>query len=145
MSSPLPEGGDPTLSRCADLAERLEIVGLVLFRPQTRVRRSSPAPYNVLAERFLLASPPWETFRWAYDKRLSNELATRAGVPHPRTWSVRSAEEAARLDVSFPLIIKPAVKESFNRSRSPRPGGSTPARSCSAASPRQRAPPCRVR
>jgi len=27
---------------------------------------------------------------------------------------VRSAGEAARLDVGFPLIIKPAVKESFN-------------------------------
>ena len=27
---------------------------------------------------------------------------------------MRSAEEAARLDVGFPLIIKPAVKESFN-------------------------------
>jgi D-aspartate ligase len=110
---PLPEGGDPTLLLC-DLAERFEIADWVLFPTADESAAVVAHSYNVLAERFRLASPPWETFRWAYDKRLSNELATRAGVPHPRTWSVCSAEEAARLDVGFPLIIKPAVKESFN-------------------------------
>ena len=90
------------------------IAGWVLFPTADESAAVVARSYNVLAERFVLASPPWETFRWAYDKRLSHELAARAGVPHPRTWSVRSAEEAARLDVGFPLIIKPAVKESFN-------------------------------
>ena len=110
---PLPEGGDPTLLLC-ELAERFEIVDWVLFPTADESAAVVARSYNVLAERFLLASPPWETFRWAYDKRLSYELATRAGVPHPRTWSVCSAEEAARLDLGFPVIIKPAVKESFN-------------------------------
>jgi D-aspartate ligase len=110
---PLPEGGDPTLLLC-DLAERFEIADWVLFPTADESAAVVARSYNVLAERFLLASPPWETFRWAYDKRLSYELATRAGVPHPRTWSVCSAEEAVALDLGFPAIIKPAVKESFN-------------------------------
>jgi D-aspartate ligase len=110
---PLPEGGDPTLLLC-DLAERFEIAGWVLFPTADESAAVVARSYTVLAGRFLLASPPWETFRWAYDKRLSYELATRAGVPHPRTWSVGSAEEAARLDLDFPVIIKPAVKQSFN-------------------------------
>jgi D-aspartate ligase len=110
---PLPKGGDSTLLLC-DLAERFEIFGWVLFPTADESAAVVAHSYRVLAERFLLASPPWETFRWAYDKRLSHELATRAGVSHPRTWSARSAEEAARLDLPFPVIIKPAVKESFN-------------------------------
>jgi D-aspartate ligase len=109
----LPEGGDPTLLLC-DLAERLDIAGWVLFPTADESAAVVAHSYNVLAERFLVASPPWEILRWAYDKRLSHELALRAGVPHPRTWSVSSAEEAAALDLDFPVIIKPAVKESFN-------------------------------
>ena len=110
---PLPEGGDPTLCLC-DLAERFEVAGWVLFATADESAAAIARSYDVLAERFLLASPPWATFRWAYDKRLSNELAKRAGVPYPRSWSVRSVEEAARLDVSFPLVIKPVIKESLN-------------------------------
>jgi predicted ATP-grasp superfamily ATP-dependent carboligase len=110
---PLPEGCDPTLLLC-DLAERFEIAGRVLFPTADESAAVVARAHDVLAERFLLASPPWETFRWAYDKRMSNAMAARAGVPHPRTWSVSSADEAARLDLAFPVIIKPAVKESFN-------------------------------
>ncbi len=110
---PLPEGGDPTLLLC-ELAERLRITGWVLFPTADESAAVVARSHRVLGERFLLASPPWETFRWAYDKRLSHELAARAGVPHPRTWSVGSDEEAARLDLAFPVIVKPAVKESFN-------------------------------
>ena len=109
----LPVGGDPTLFLC-DLWERFELAGWVLFPTADESAAIVARSYNVLAERYLLASPPWDTFRWAHDKRLSNELATLTGVPHPRTWSVSSAEEAARLDLDFPIILKPAVKESFN-------------------------------
>lgn len=62
-----------------------------------------------LARGFTLTSPPWIVVRWAYDKRLTHRLADEVGVDQPRTGYGPDA------DVGFPAIVKPAVKESFNR------------------------------
>jgi len=53
--------------------------------------------------------------RWAYDKRLSYRLAQSLGVPYPRTWTaVQVLELGYEIELPFPLIIKPAIKEEFN-------------------------------
>ena len=70
--------------------------------------------YDELASRFVLTSPPWDKLRWAYDKRLTYKLADSLGMHYPRTWAATSAEDAASLDVEFPVIVKPAIKEEFN-------------------------------
>jgi D-aspartate ligase len=67
-----------------------------------------------LRARYTLTTPSWEVMRWAYDKRLTHELAIRAGVEHPETAYPRSRDEIAELPVEFPAIIKPAIKEDFN-------------------------------
>src|SRR2546430_985044 len=68
-----------------------------------------------LSRRFVLTTPPWETLRWTYDKRLTERLAETVGVAHPRTWHPRTSAEVASLDLDFPAILKPAINESFNR------------------------------
>ena len=52
---------------------------------------------------------------WAADKRKTHELAVALGVPTPLTAWPRTADEAAELDVTFPVAIKPAFKERFIR------------------------------
>jgi predicted ATP-grasp superfamily ATP-dependent carboligase len=71
--------------------------------------------HAALATRFVLTTPPWDTLRLAYDKRLTHALADGIGVPSPRTFFPRSQAEVAALDVRFPAIVKPAVKKEFNR------------------------------
>jgi D-aspartate ligase len=58
--------------------------------------------------------PQWDVLRWAYDKRLSYEIADRVGVRRPVTARVASAAEAASVDVPFPIALKPAVKVEQN-------------------------------
>jgi D-aspartate ligase len=72
--------------------------------------------HEELARDFEHTTPPWPVLRWAYDKRLTYELARRLDVPCPRTASP-GADVAglAELDWTFPAVIKPAVKESHNR------------------------------
>jgi predicted ATP-grasp superfamily ATP-dependent carboligase len=65
-------------------------------------------------EQYALTSPPWEVLRWAYDKRLTYRLADTLGIAYPRTWQAASAHEAKALDIDYPVIIKPAVKEQVN-------------------------------
>jgi predicted ATP-grasp superfamily ATP-dependent carboligase len=68
-----------------------------------------------LGEFFTHVVPPWDVLRWAYDKRCMHLLADRLGVAQPRTVLPRDADELARAELSFPAVLKPAVKESFNR------------------------------
>jgi D-aspartate ligase len=71
--------------------------------------------YPWLASRFRLTTPNWEALRWAYDKRLTYQLATALKIDHPRTWYPDSRDDVAELDCMFPVILKPAFKEQANR------------------------------
>jgi len=62
-----------------------------------RVRDRLPCP---------LAAPGPEAVHVALDKRAQLEAADRAGLPSPETAIVRSAAEATRSGVGFPLILK---------------------------------------
>jgi D-aspartate ligase len=71
--------------------------------------------HDALGGRFLLTTPPWEALLWAYDKRLTHQLAAATGVAFPWTRIPRDRAELATLDFPFPVILKPAVKPEWNR------------------------------
>ena len=97
-----------------DLAERLGLTGWVLFPTADESAALVARRHQQLSEQFELTSPPWRMLRWAHDKRLTYERAEALGLPYPRTWPVRSAAAAAELELEFPVIVKPAVREEFN-------------------------------
>jgi predicted ATP-grasp superfamily ATP-dependent carboligase len=68
-----------------------------------------------LAPHFALTTPPWEIFSLTYDKRRTHELAQSVGVDCPETYYPRDRSEVERLDLTFPVILKPAVKPEQNR------------------------------
>ena len=97
-----------------DLAERLGLTGWVLFPTADESAALVARRHEQLSRQFELTSPPWRLLRWAHDKRLTYERAEALGLPYPRTWPVRSAAAAAELELEFPVIVKPAVREEFN-------------------------------
>ncbi len=68
-----------------------------------------------LATRFRLATAPWETVQVAYDKRSTYRVAESLGVDCPMTYYPRDRREVENLRCSFPVILKPAIKEVANR------------------------------
>ena len=54
-----------------------------------------------------------EPVRWAWDKRNTYRRAADRGIPVPRTWVPRDVHELGGLPVSYPVAIKPAIKEHF--------------------------------
>lgn len=70
--------------------------------------------HDRLRERYALTSPSWEVLAWADDKRLTYRLAESLSIPYPRSWRVASPDEAFSLDVEYPVVVKPAVKEGSN-------------------------------
>jgi D-aspartate ligase len=70
--------------------------------------------HEVLSRDFIVSTGDWESIETAYDKRRTHAVAKEVGVPVP--WTSCPIDRAAveTLECSFPVIIKPAVKEGFN-------------------------------
>lgn len=66
-----------------------------------------------LEEFYQIPVPSWEIAQVAYDKRLTYHLAERTGIPIPRTFYPKGIVELKYLDIEFPAIIKPAIRDNF--------------------------------
>src|SRR5439155_1040500 len=66
--------------------------------------------HQALSSSYQVTVPPWETLRWACDKRLLYQLAERVQVHQPWTFCPSTREELATIDFPFPVILKPALR-----------------------------------
>jgi D-aspartate ligase len=71
--------------------------------------------HEQLSKHFVLTTPAWDVLRYACDKRLTYRLADSLGLDIPATWYPRDRVEVEALDLEYPVILKPAWKEGFNR------------------------------
>ena len=99
-----------------DLARTDDLDGWALFpgdeEPAAMIARNRDA---LVARYRLSVLAPWETLRWAHDKRLTYRLAGELGIDHPRTWYPRGREDVLAFDGLFPAILKPAYRPELNR------------------------------
>jgi predicted ATP-grasp superfamily ATP-dependent carboligase len=98
-----------------DLATRERLDGWAIFPTSDITAALIARNHSALSARFRLTTPPWEIFRWTYDKRLLYSLAERLGVDHPRTRVPTSRDEVLAMDCEFPVIVKPAFMAEMNR------------------------------
>ena len=113
---PLPRGDERAqIDFILAAAARYQLEGWVLF-PTEDTHAAMLARHRAkLAEKFLLASSPWETVEVAYDKRATYRAAQQFSVGCPLTHYPRDRRELETLEISFPVILKPAIKEANNR------------------------------
>ncbi len=97
-----------------DLADRYHLDGWTIFPTADDTAALVSRHHELLASRFILTTPPWKIMQWADDKRLTYSLAAKLGVSHPWTYSPKDRFDAAAVDCAFPVILKPAVRESAN-------------------------------
>ncbi|HEX2413516.1 MAG TPA: ATP-grasp domain-containing protein [Solirubrobacteraceae bacterium] len=110
------EGGDAArVGYLVELAERDGLEGWVLIPTHDEEAALIARNRDALAARFRLTTPPWETLRWAYDKRRTYQLAARLGIAQPWTIFPAGREDLEQAHGRFPVIIKPAYKADANR------------------------------
>src|SRR5439155_18632036 len=63
---------------------------------------------------FRMTTPPWETVRFAHDKRLTYQRAAMLGIDCPLNYQPRDHADLAALDCRFPVVLKPTVREQKN-------------------------------
>jgi D-aspartate ligase len=70
---------------------------------------------NDLGSYFKIASASWEVVENCYNKRLTYKIAIEEGISIAETWMPNNKEELLKLQLPYPVIIKPAVMHSFYR------------------------------
>lgn len=69
---------------------------------------------DLLRTRFQIMGTQWEILQHLCNKQLLAHTAENAGIAVPKSYPVDSAEDAARIDVTFPVILKPAIRMTRN-------------------------------
>jgi D-aspartate ligase len=103
-------GRDGALAYLTDLAARHDLSGWVLFAggdAEAQFIAQHPAALGAI---FALTTPGWDTIRWAIDKRAMNARAAELGLAYPLSCYPRTGDELTKLDVGFPCIIKPTIR-----------------------------------
>jgi predicted ATP-grasp superfamily ATP-dependent carboligase len=96
-----------------DLARKEHLEGWLLLPNDDDTVRFLAKNKEHLEEYYKVTTPPWETVRFACQKKLTYELAEKCGIAVPRTFYPKNLTELEQLDIEFPVIIKPSVKEPF--------------------------------
>jgi D-aspartate ligase len=106
---------EPLHEELLRLAQEEGIAGWTLFPTSDHTVADLARNYDELAETFTMTTAPWSVLRWAHDKRRTYELAQKVGVDIPLTFFPADRAEVAEIECEFPVILKPTVKEEFNR------------------------------
>ena len=91
------------------LAEDAGIKGWVLFPTGDKSADFVSRHHAELEHAFRLTTPPHAQFDAAQDKRQVYARAQSLGIAVPATWYTDSLDEAAALDLQYPVILKPAT------------------------------------
>ena len=97
-----------------ELAERHRLKGWTLIPTDDETAAMVSRAHARLSEHYRVGVAPWESMRWAYDKRLTYRLGCDLGLHQPRTW-LAGEDGFEHADVMFPAILKPAFKRERNR------------------------------
>jgi len=95
------------------VGRRLGLNGWVLYPTRDETVAALARNRELLSAFFRVPTPPWETVRWAWDKRNTYTLADELGIPTPHTWYVSSVEELEQITIDPPFAVKPSIKEHF--------------------------------
>jgi len=96
-----------------EVGRRLNLRGWVLYPTRDEMVAAFARYQHLLTGFFRVPTPGWDSIQWVWDKRNTYRLANQLAIPTPSTWYPKNLEELDSIPVSFPAIIKPAIKERF--------------------------------
>jgi D-aspartate ligase len=105
---------DAATSFLIELGHRYGLNGWTLFAGSDEDLRFVAQNHAALGAVFTLTTPTWDKVRWTYDKRRMNARAAELGIARPLTCYPQTRDELTELGIPFPVILKPAVRESRN-------------------------------
>lgn len=113
---PWPDGDEESQAAyLLDLAEQHHLNQWVLFPTSDESAALLSKFHALLSRRFRVSTPTWDVLRWAYDKRLTYQLAAGQQVPYPLTFHPTTEADLKPATLDFPVILKPATHAVVSR------------------------------
>lgn len=95
------------------LADKAGLEGWVVYPTTDEIVHFLSKHKKRLEKHLSIATPAWEVTKYFYNKQLTYKLASDLGIAIPMTWYPESQKEVQELEITFPVIIKPAIKDHF--------------------------------
>jgi D-aspartate ligase len=102
---------DGALAYLTDLASGHDLTGWVLFAGGDIEVQFIAQHHVALESLFLLTTPGWDVICRAIDKRSMNTHAEELGLAFPQSRYPRTRDELSKLDIRFPCVIKPTIRQ----------------------------------
>ena len=102
-----------TVEILLDLARRRGLEGWVLYPTRDETVAAISQNKEELEKVYRVPTSGWSTIKHLWDKRNTYDLAERLGIPTPLTRRIHDVKELNDLAVTFPVVIKPSIKEHF--------------------------------
>jgi D-aspartate ligase len=96
-----------------DLARRENLEGWLIYPNDDETVYLLARYKKQLEEYYRVVTPSWDIVKFAYDKALTYQLAEQCHIAIPKTFYPRNVAELEQLDIEFPVVIKPSIKEPF--------------------------------
>ena len=113
FKSPPPSAEESYLNFLIDLAKKEKIHGWVIFPNSDEVVYILSKHKDVLEEFYRIPTPRWEVIQNVYIKENTYQVAEKYKIPIPKTYYPKDLEELLKLDLEFPVIIKPSIRDYF--------------------------------
>jgi predicted ATP-grasp superfamily ATP-dependent carboligase len=68
---------------------------------------------DALEEFYRVPTPSWEVIQNVYIKKNTYQIAEKNGIPIPKTYYPKSVEELMEINLQFPVVIKPSIRDNF--------------------------------
>lgn len=111
--SPHPSEKESYLNFLIDLAKKEKIQGWVIFPNSDESIYVLSKYKDILEEFYRIPTPCWEVIQNVYIKQKTYKIAEENGIPIPKTYIPKNIEELLALDLQFPLVIKPSIRDHF--------------------------------
>jgi D-aspartate ligase len=102
-----------TLHALSQAISKHQLAGWVLYPTREENVIAIAANRDALLSELRVPTPGLATVRLAWDKREMYRLADSLSLPIPRTWFPEASADLDQIQMTGPLVVKPAIKEHF--------------------------------
>ena len=111
--SPHPSEIESYLDFLINLAKKESIQGWVIFPNSDESIYVLSKYKEILKEYYRVSTPSWDVIQNVYIKKNTYQIAEQNGIPIPKMYNAENIEELLEMDLQFPLVIKPSIRDHF--------------------------------
>ena len=113
VKSPHPSETEAYLDFLIALSKKENIQGWIIFPNSDEAVFVLSKYKSVLEKFFRIPTPSWDVIKYLYVKENTYKIAQKHDIPIPKTYYPKNIEELMELDLQFPLVIKPSIRDRF--------------------------------